>query len=175
MNPLLWELVNIPREAANMNTVYDKNTNAGRKGFTLIELLVVVLIIGILTSISIPQYFKTVEKTRLTEVYSVATAVKSAQMRYQTGTGAYASDLNKLDISYTNLSTALITLRYFNASLAVTDGTSYTLTMTRTTTNARVAALFGKYSVMTRFPTTQTFTVSDCPGLNEDACAYLLN
>ncbi len=40
----------------------------GKRGFTLIELLVVVLIIGILASISIPQYFKLVERARVAEV-----------------------------------------------------------------------------------------------------------
>lgn len=46
-----------------------------KKGFTLIELLVVVLIMGILASVAMPQYFSAVERARSAEAISVMGAL----------------------------------------------------------------------------------------------------
>lgn len=53
-----------------------------KKAFTLIELLVVVLIIGILASIALPQYQKTVEKSRLAEALINAKVIGDAFSLY---------------------------------------------------------------------------------------------
>ena len=52
-----------------------------KKGFTLIELLVVVLIIGILSSIALPNYKRSVERARVAEVQTLLRAIHESQER----------------------------------------------------------------------------------------------
>ena len=59
-----------------------KNT---KKGFTLIELLVVVLILGILAAMAMPQYFKAVERSRMSEAVSLLGSIAGAQQRFGVG------------------------------------------------------------------------------------------
>lgn len=70
-------------------------------GFTLIEVLVVVLIIGILTSVALPQYQKAVEKTRAMKGVQALKDILSAQQVYYETYGTYADDLSKLDVEVT--------------------------------------------------------------------------
>ena len=78
------------------------------KGFTLIELLVVVLIIGILSAVALPQYQKTVEKARATEMINYASTWKKAQNIYRLETGSYSHNLEDLSIKMPEL-------KYFGA------------------------------------------------------------
>ena len=52
------------------------------QGFTLIEMLVVVLIIGILAGIALPQYNRTVERTKLSEALMNFKVLEGAVERY---------------------------------------------------------------------------------------------
>lgn len=67
-------------------------------GFTLIELLVVVMIIGILASMGIPQYYKVVERSRAAEANNLIALIRSAQERFMTQNGNYAGTVNSLDV-----------------------------------------------------------------------------
>ena len=77
-----------------------KNANISRLGgFTLIELLVVVLIIGILAAMALPQYFKAVERSRMTEAVTLMDSVVKAQRRKWMQTNRYARRFQGLDVS----------------------------------------------------------------------------
>ncbi len=51
------------------------------RGFTLIELLAVVLIVGILTAVAVPQYKKSLERSRLTEATQMLPAIFDSRTR----------------------------------------------------------------------------------------------
>ena len=69
-----------------------------KKGFTLIELLVVVLIIGILSSVALPQYQKAVNKAKAAEAWSLGKAFLDAQNVYVMENGRVSDSLD--DLSY---------------------------------------------------------------------------
>ena len=73
-----------------------------KKGFTLIELLVVVLIIGILASIALPQYFKAVEKSKAAEALSLFGSIAGAQQRYYLVNDNYAANFGGIDLDFTD-------------------------------------------------------------------------
>lgn len=70
-----------------------------RRGFTLIELIIVCIILGILASIALPKYVKTVENSRVAEAKNMLGAIREAQLRYTAEYDVYTTDPNKLDIN----------------------------------------------------------------------------
>lgn len=67
-----------------------------KSGFTLIELMVVVGIIGFLSSLAIPAYFKYLAKAKQAEVSINLASLHSAQQLYFAEHGEYSSDLSKI-------------------------------------------------------------------------------
>ncbi len=70
-----------------------------KKGFTLIELLVVVLIIGILSSIAVPQYFKAVERSRMAEAETLLNSIAQAQRRMFLQANTFVRSYESLDVA----------------------------------------------------------------------------
>lgn len=70
-----------------------------QKGFTLIELLVVVLIIGILAAMAMPQYFKAVERSRMTEAVTLLGNIAQAEQRKYMQVNKFTTNYGALDVA----------------------------------------------------------------------------
>ncbi len=71
-----------------------------KQGFTLTEVLTVVLIIGVLTSIALPKYMRSVERARATEAMSAIKAINDATYAYFTDKESCANlSFSKLSVT----------------------------------------------------------------------------
>ncbi|MBI4342223.1 MAG: type II secretion system protein [Candidatus Omnitrophica bacterium] len=74
-----------------------------QSGFTLLELLMVVIIIAILASIALPQYFRVTERSRTAQALQLLASIRGSELRFraQSPTNLYdnSAGLANLDIA----------------------------------------------------------------------------
>lgn len=83
-----------------------------KKGFTLMELLFVVIIIGVLVSLGLPQFFRAAERARTAEGVRLLGSLRNAQFRYAAENGTTTGNLNDLDVEFAGL-------KYFNTPTVI--------------------------------------------------------
>lgn len=90
-----------------------------RSGFTLLELLVTVLILGILSSIALPNYNKSVEKARATEAMNMIKSANDAVYAYAAERNKCPASFEKILVSIPGAKTSqtLITGKFFEYRL----------------------------------------------------------
>ncbi len=67
-----------------------------KKGFTLVELLMVVIIIGILVTIAVPSYYKSIERTKAGKAKASLRTITNAQVQYRAINDTYTTTLADL-------------------------------------------------------------------------------
>ena len=72
------------------------------KGFTLIELLVVVVIVGVLTTVALPQYQRAVDLAQAKQALAIQHKIVEQQRLYFLANGSYASlaDKDNLNVDF---------------------------------------------------------------------------
>jgi general secretion pathway protein G len=70
--------------------------SARRRGFTLIELLVVMSIIGVLLTIAVPHYFRTIHQSKETVLRHDLSVVRESIDKYYADLGQYPDTLPAL-------------------------------------------------------------------------------
>lgn len=101
-----------------------------KSGFTLLEIIIVVIIIGVLASLALPRFFKTVEFTRSAEALNSLSSIRQSLERCYLRTSNYGQ------CTFTN--SAADNLDIDNPSTAV--GTHFTYSMLSANPTPGIAA-----------------------------------
>jgi prepilin-type N-terminal cleavage/methylation domain-containing protein len=114
-----------------------------RRGFTLVELAVVIVIIGVLAAFGVPQFLKSVERSKAAEAFNYLSAIRSAQERYLAKEGVYASETYKQHLDITQGQPKYFDVGSIQMSASNFGTPSWSLTLSRKSTSSS----YGTYTV----------------------------
>jgi prepilin-type N-terminal cleavage/methylation domain-containing protein len=89
----------IPLSRTPAHSLSRTPAHRGERGFSLIELMIVVVILGILFSIAIPNYFRVQENAKLAECRANQKNVSTAATVYAMDHGITDGAVNSLDLT----------------------------------------------------------------------------
>lgn len=123
----------------------ERNMLKGRAGFTLIEVLIVLVIVGVLATLGVSQYGRTIERSRQAEATSILGALRGAQLRFAAeNSGSCTNVVGNLDVD-------VAPGRYFDYTVpsAVPNCGDADLTteISRATRNGAQAPATGSYNI----------------------------
>jgi type IV pilus assembly protein PilA len=114
-----------------------------RKGFTLVELAVVIVIIGVLAAFGVPQFLKSVERSKAAEAFNYLSAVRSAQERYLAKEGTYCPEASKARMDITQVAPKYFDIGSITEAHSSASSPTWGLTLTRKTATSS----YGGYTV----------------------------
>jgi len=102
-----------------------------QRGFTLLEIIIVIIIVGVLASLALPRFFRTVEYSRGTEALTNINAIRQSMERCYLQRNAYTgcTAFGNLDLEDPTGSPN----QHFTYGMTAPTSTTYTITATRNT------------------------------------------
>ena len=117
-----------------------------RKGFTLVELAVVIVIIGVLAAFGVPQFLKSVERSKAAEAFNYLSAIRSAQERYVAKQGQYASALTSTSLDINQVAPKYFDVGVLTASAGVGGTPTWELSLTRKSSTSSYGAYVVRFT-----------------------------
>ena len=145
------------------------------KGFTLTEVLVTVVILGVLVSVGLPQYMRTVERSRATEAMAAIKAINDAIYVYYADKEKCPGTFSKLPIALPDAELGVSAIKTKNFTFTLGDNT--VATVPGTSCSGAVATRWGtskyNYKIWNPFSagTSGKALALQCDGSNADSVA----